>query len=54
MGLRVRALCKSPWVFHVSAGSCNNCDIEILDLLCPRFDVERCWSAACVTRTRCW
>ena len=41
MGLRVRALCKSPWVFHVSAGSCNNCDIEILDVLCPRFDVER-------------
>ncbi len=32
---------KSPWVFHVSAGSCNNCDIEILDCLCPRFDIER-------------
>lgn len=41
MGLRLKALCKSPWVFHVSAGSCNNCDIEILDVLCPRFDVER-------------
>ena len=25
----------------MSAGSCNNCDIEILDLLTPRFDVER-------------
>ncbi len=36
-----KALGKSPWVFHVSAGSCNNCDIEILDCLCPRFDVER-------------
>ena len=41
MGLRLRALMKSPWVFHVSAGSCNNCDIEILDCLCPRFDIER-------------
>jgi Ni,Fe-hydrogenase III small subunit len=41
MGLRLKALTKSPWVFHVSAGSCNNCDIEILDCLCPRFDVER-------------
>lgn len=25
----------------MSTGSCNNCDIEILDLLTPRFDVER-------------
>jgi len=41
MGLRLKALTKSPWVFHVSAGSCNNCDIEILDCLCPRFDIER-------------
>jgi len=41
MGLRLKALAKSPWVFHVSAGSCNNCDIEILDCLCPRFDIER-------------
>lgn len=32
---------KSPWVFHVGASACNNCDIEILDLLTPRFDVER-------------
>jgi len=39
--MRLKALTKSPWVFHVSAGSCNNCDIEILDCLCPRFDIER-------------
>jgi Ni,Fe-hydrogenase III small subunit len=32
---------KSPWVFHVAAASCNNCDIEILDVLTPRWDVER-------------
>lgn len=41
MGITTKALAKSPWVFHISAGSCNNCDIEILDCLCPRFDVER-------------
>jgi Ni,Fe-hydrogenase III small subunit len=29
------------WAFHCSVGSCNNCDIEILDCLTPRFDVER-------------
>lgn len=32
---------KSPWVFHLGASACNNCDIEILDALTPKFDVER-------------
>ncbi len=41
MSLKLRALLKSPWVFHLSTGSCNNCDIEILDCLTPRFDIER-------------
>ncbi len=41
MDLKTKALLKSIWVFHVSAGSCNNCDIEILDCLTPRFDLER-------------
>jgi len=41
MGLKLKALLKSPWVFHLSTGSCNNCDIEILDCLTPRFDIER-------------
>jgi len=35
------ALKKSIWVYHVSSGSCNNCDIEILDCLTPKFDLER-------------
>jgi len=34
-------LTKSLWAFHLSTGSCNNCDIEILALFTPRFDVER-------------
>ena len=41
MNLKLKALTKSPWVFHLAGASCNNCDIEILDLLTPRFDVER-------------
>ncbi|MBU1853361.1 MAG: NADH-quinone oxidoreductase subunit NuoB [Candidatus Omnitrophica bacterium] len=42
MSLKLGALTKSIWVYHLcTGGSCNNCDIEILDLLTPRFDVER-------------
>ena len=41
MSLFSWALKKSLWVFHVPTGACNNCDIEILDLLTPRYDVER-------------
>ncbi len=40
-GLGKWALKKSPWVFHLATGSCNNCDIEILAALTPRFDLER-------------
>lgn len=39
--IKLKALLKSPWVFHLSTGSCNNCDIEVLDCLTPRFDIER-------------
>lgn len=39
--IKLKALTKSPWVFHLSTGSCNNCDIEILDCITPRFDIER-------------
>jgi membrane-bound hydrogenase subunit mbhJ len=38
---RIWGLKKSPWVYHLAAASCNNCDIEILELLTPRYDVER-------------
>ena len=36
-----KALPKSLWVYHVNTGACNNCDIEVLELLTPRFDIER-------------
>lgn len=32
---------KSPWVILFNSGACNACDIEILSLVTPRFDVER-------------
>lgn len=32
---------RSPWILHFNSGGCNGCDIEILDLLTPRYDVER-------------
>ena len=41
MGLTTLGLKKSPWVYHVNVGACNNCDIEVLELLTPRYDVER-------------
>ena len=41
MSIKKKALKKSPWAFHCSTGSCNNCDIELLDCFTPRFDVER-------------
>ena len=41
MGLIENVLTKSIYVFHASSGSCNNCDIEIIDCLTPRYDVER-------------
>ena len=41
MSLKLKALTKSLWVFHLGAAACNNCDIEILDALTPRHDLER-------------
>lgn len=41
MALKMWALRKSLWVYHVNTGACNNCDIEVLELLTPRYDVER-------------
>lgn len=36
-----KSLLKSLWVFHFPLSPCNNCDIEILDALTPRYDLER-------------
>lgn len=39
--LTMEALTRSIGVFHAACSPCNNCDIEILDVLTPRYDVER-------------
>ena len=36
-----KSMAKSPWIFHVNAGSCNGCDIELVSVLTPRYDAER-------------
>ena len=35
------AASKSLWLYHINAGSCNGCDIEIVAALTPRYDAER-------------
>ncbi|KAF0125618.1 MAG: NADH dehydrogenase [Elusimicrobia bacterium] len=32
---------KSPWILHFNSGGCNGCDIEVVDALTPRYDLER-------------
>ncbi len=32
---------RSPWLFHLNAGSCNGCDIELVAALSPRYDAEQ-------------
>ena len=31
---------KSPWIIHFNAGACNGCDIEFIDSLTPKYDIE--------------
>ena len=39
---------KSPWISIFNASSCNGCDIEILALITPKYDIER---FGCVWKT---
>lgn len=32
---------RALWVYHVNAGGCNGCDIEVIDTLTPYYDAER-------------
>ncbi|MGQ9515601.1 MAG: NADH-quinone oxidoreductase subunit B family protein [Thermoproteota archaeon] len=32
---------RSPWIIHFNSGACNACDIEVVALLTPRYDLER-------------
>ena len=40
-GLCKKVFTKSLWVYHTNAGSCNGCDIEVINVLTPYYDVER-------------
>lgn len=41
MSFATKMLARSLNVFHLAGSACNNCDIEILDALTPKYDVER-------------
>ncbi|MDP2990761.1 MAG: NADH-quinone oxidoreductase subunit NuoB [Kiritimatiellota bacterium] len=41
MSFAVNMLTRSLNVFHLGGSACNNCDIEILDALTPKYDLER-------------
>lgn len=41
VGLMKWARMRSPWLLHFNTGACNGCDIEVVALLTPRYDVER-------------
>ncbi len=41
MSILTWARTRSPWLIHFNAGACNACDIEVVAVLTPRFDVER-------------
>ncbi len=41
MSFTIQALTRSLNVFHLAGSACNNCDIEILDALTPKYDLER-------------
>ena len=41
MSIRDKIFSRSLFLFHLGGSACNNCDIEILDALTPKYDLER-------------
>ena len=41
MSVANKILSRSLFLFHLGGSACNNCDIEILDALTPKYDLER-------------
>ena len=41
MNITNKILSRSLNLFHLGGSACNNCDIEILDALTPKYDLER-------------
>ena len=40
-GLIKKAFGRALWVYHANTGSCNGCDIEVINVLTPYYDAER-------------
>ena len=40
MNYTINTLTRSLNVFHLAGSACNNCDIEILDALTPKYDLN--------------
>ena len=36
-----KSFTRALWLYHAGTGGCNGCDIEVLDVLTPFYDVER-------------
>jgi Ni,Fe-hydrogenase III small subunit len=41
MSFSAQVFTRSLNLFHMGGSACNNCDIEILDALTPKYDLER-------------
>ncbi len=41
MSVTNKIFSRSLFLFHLGGSACNNCDIEILDALTPKYDLER-------------
>ena len=41
MSISNKIFSRSLFLFHLGGSACNNCDIEILDALTPKYDLER-------------
>lgn len=41
MSIGKQIFSRSLFLFHLGGSACNNCDIEIIDALTPRYDLER-------------
>ncbi len=46
MSLVTWARTRSPWLIHFNGIGCNGCDIEVVAVLTPRYDIERFESRA--------
>lgn len=39
--MRINLIKKSPWIYIISSGSCNGCEITCVNCITPAYDIER-------------